>query len=229
MERGFGDDGAVTDLPWASVFDPTANARALSAIQAEGFRAASQLVDRFVRIATSNVARQRESPMPADHTSNGDKPPDAGRLDIEGLMKLWWSATGQFLLQSSSAAAAALRPAAKLDLRNADSGGQVSLQATKPDVATTEIWLHNNGFDDLGVVRLRCSELLSHDGFVIGSAATWFEPELVSMPGRSSRASRLNVNVADDVSPGQYRGTLLVDGHPDLWLPVVLLVVAPSS
>ena len=44
------DDGSIADLPWASVFDPAANARALSAIQARGFRAASEVVDRFVRI-----------------------------------------------------------------------------------------------------------------------------------------------------------------------------------
>lgn len=48
-DRGFNGDGTIDDLPWASVFDPAANARALSAIQAEGFRAASRIVNRFVR------------------------------------------------------------------------------------------------------------------------------------------------------------------------------------
>ena len=51
--RGLGDDGTIDDLPWASVFDPAANARALSAIQAEGFRAASRIVDRFARAVGS--------------------------------------------------------------------------------------------------------------------------------------------------------------------------------
>ena len=37
MARGMSDDGSNANLPWASVFDPAANARALSAIQAEGF------------------------------------------------------------------------------------------------------------------------------------------------------------------------------------------------
>ena len=41
------------DLPWASVFDSAANMRALSAVQADGFRAASELVDRFVRMAAA--------------------------------------------------------------------------------------------------------------------------------------------------------------------------------
>jgi hypothetical protein len=30
--------------------------------------------------------------------------------------------------------------------------------------------------------------------------------------------------VADDIRPGRYRGTLLADGHTDVWLPVVLTV-----
>ena len=45
------DGGGIDDLPWATVFDPAANARALGAIQAEGFRAASRIVDRFAQMA----------------------------------------------------------------------------------------------------------------------------------------------------------------------------------
>ena len=39
------DDGAISDLPWASVFDPANNMRVLGEIQARGFRAATELVD----------------------------------------------------------------------------------------------------------------------------------------------------------------------------------------
>ena len=54
MDRnGTEGNGSIRDLPWASVFDPAANARALSAIQAEGFRAASEILDRFVGMATN--------------------------------------------------------------------------------------------------------------------------------------------------------------------------------
>jgi hypothetical protein len=42
------------------------------------------------------------------------------------------------------------------------------------------------------------------------------------MPARSSRGAIVTVQVAEDVSPGVYRGTLLVDGHPQLWLPSCL-------
>ena len=34
----------------------------------------------------------------------------------------------------------------------------------------------------------------------------------------------ITIDLAPEVSPGIYRGTLLASGHPDLWLPVVLTV-----
>ena len=49
------------DLPWASVFDSAANMRALSAVQADGFRAASELVDRFVRMAAAGLDGSKSS------------------------------------------------------------------------------------------------------------------------------------------------------------------------
>ena len=54
--KGAGDEGAISDVPWALVFDPAINVRALGEIQARGFRAAADLVDRFVKIADSNPA-----------------------------------------------------------------------------------------------------------------------------------------------------------------------------
>ena len=90
MDRGAGDSG-TGDLPWASVFDPAANARALSAIQAEGFRAASALVDRFIRSA--GVGR-----IASDRPAGSTVPPDVeqrenlyGALDLEPLMRSWFS------------------------------------------------------------------------------------------------------------------------------------------
>ena len=66
MNGGVTDDGTISDLPWAAVFDPVANARALSAIQARGFSAAAQLVDRFVQIAETSTnprAKKRRAQM----------------------------------------------------------------------------------------------------------------------------------------------------------------------
>ena len=47
-DTGSKDDGAISEIPWSAAFDPSINIRALGEIQARGFRAASDLVDRFV-------------------------------------------------------------------------------------------------------------------------------------------------------------------------------------
>lgn len=227
MDRGNGD-GSIGDMPWASVFDPAANARALSAIQAEGFRAASALVDRFVRIATTGVSRNGQ---PATSGRADGEPADLfGAAEIEPLIRSWWSLVGQFLLGAAPRGAApadAVPPS--LDISAAAAEGQVDLAASAPGVATAEVWLHNRGAADLGQVRLRCSDLLAHDGGVLGCAAVCFDPPAVDMPGRSSRGIEVRADLPLGVAPGIYRGTLLAEGHPSLWLPVVLTVRVLST
>ena len=51
-----------------------------------------------------------------------------------------------------------------------------------------------------------------------------FEPDIVPMPARSSRGMTVEVDVDETLPPGSYRGTLVADGHPDVWLPVELVI-----
>ena len=229
MDRVNGD-GNINELPWASVFDPAANARALSAIQAEGFRAASELVDRVVRIASTGLnGNDRSTPSAATLTQ--DQRADLfGATDIEPLIRSWWSMVGQFLLGSAPRAldSPAADPAT-LDFSNAEAEGRLDLEATAPGTTTAEVWLHNRAAKDLGEIELRCSDLLAHDGSVMGSGAVTFIPAAVLMPGRSSRGIELKIEIPQGVQPRLYRGTLLVEGHPELWLPVVLTVRSSVS
>ena len=101
--------------------------------------------------------------------------------------------------------------------------------ASEPGAVSTEVWLHNRGADDLGKVRLRCSDLLAHDGALIESALVRFEPDTVAMVARCSRGVTVEIDVPDDTAAGNYRGTMLADGYPDIWLPVVLSVLPRSS
>jgi hypothetical protein len=229
VERGTGD-GSINDLPWASVFDPAANARALSAIQAEGFRAASEIVDRFARIATTGLNGNHRSTTSAVPGTNDQRADLFGATDIEPLIRSWWVMIGQFLLGATPGAAgpASAEPAT-LDFSNAAADGRLDLAAPAAGVATVEVWLHNRGTADLGQVGLRCSDLLAHDGGVVDSGAVTFDPAAVELPGRSSRGVELKIEVPQGVAPGIYRGTLLADGHPSLWLPVVLTVRAPLA
>jgi hypothetical protein len=239
--RGSGDDGTIDDLPWASVFDPAANARALSAIQAEGFRAASRIVDRFVRAVGSDGSGQMTAPLPGTGVTNGNAAVDpngaangndagvAGVQELERLTRAWWSMVGQFLLRSMPVTAQAGGHPVSLDVNNADSKGALNLEATVAGSASTEVWLHNRGPDDRADVRLQCSDLLSHEGDVIRADAVLIDTAVVPMPRRSSRGVAITINVAPEVRPGIYRGTLLASGHPDLWLPVVLTVRRPET
>jgi hypothetical protein len=224
VDRGNGD-GNINDLPWASVFDPAANARALSAIQAEGFRAASALVDRFVRIATTAVDQS-----PPSAVTNGERADLFGATGIEPFVRSWWSMVGQFLLGATPRMADSVSAEpATIDFSNAAAEGRLDLEAPVAGVATAEVWLHNRAAADLGQVHLRCSDLLAHDGGVVESGAVTFDPAAVAMPGRSSRGLELKIAVPQGVQPDLYRGTLLVQGHPSLWLQVVLTVRAPLT
>ncbi|MCT7658121.1 hypothetical protein [Mycobacterium deserti] len=224
---GNSERGSIDDLPWASVFDPAANARALSAIQAEGFRAASQIVDRFIRIVAPDGSDS--GPAPSHPPADG-APPTNVASDLETLTRSWWSMVGRMLLQSAPKATGLAGDGdTALDLQNAESAGQVNLEAQVGGSAAAEVWLHNRGADDFGNVSLRCSDLLSADGNIFQAESVMLEPTAVPMPARSSRGVELNARVAEYVRPGLYRGTLLVEGHPNLWLPVTLVVTMPAS
>ena len=76
--------------------------------------------------------------------------------------------------------------AAVFDLRTADAAGQVLVETDVPGPVSGEFWLHNGGPDDMGKIRLRCSDLLANDGALIESGCVRFEPDMVAMPARSS-------------------------------------------
>ena len=227
MNRGI-DDASFNDLPWTSVFDPAANARALNSIQAEGFRAASELVDRFVRIARSSLNGTDWPTISSAPLNNEQRADIFGATDVAPLIRSWWSVVGQIVLGADAQNSSGPEEPA-LDLEKLESAGRIELVATAPGVVTTEVWLHNRGTTDFGDVTVHCSELLAHDGNVISSTSVRVLPEVVAMPPRSSRGINVEVSVPPEVAPGTYRGNLLASGGSGLWLPVVLAVEAAPS
>ena len=216
------NDASVSDIPWASVFDPALNIRALGEIQARGFRAATEVVNRFIRPAdTKSVDDSVNSTQaPGDQAT---PPPDVDRV-----LQVWQRLATQ-AVESLRGAAQPRGEVASVDIQQATSSGAVSLVASEPGAVSTEVWLHNRGADDLGKVRLRCSDLLAHDGALIESALVRFEPDTVPMLARCSRGVTVEIDVPDDTAAGNYRGTMLADGYPDIWLPVVLSVLPRGS
>jgi hypothetical protein len=216
------NDANVSDIPWASVFDPALNIRALGEIQARGFRAATEVVNRFIRPAdTKSVTDSVNSTQAPGEQAT--PPPDVDRV-----LQVWQRLATQ-AVESLRGAAQPRAEVASVDIQQATSSGAVSLVASEPGAVSTEVWLHNRGADDLGKVRLRCSDLLAHDGALIESALVRFEPDTVPMVARCSRGVTVEIDVPDDTAAGNYRGTMLADGYPDIWLPVVLRVLPRSS
>jgi hypothetical protein len=216
------NDASFSDIPWASVFDPALNIRALGEIQARGFRAATEVVNRFIRPADTKFVDDsvNSTQAPGDQAT---PPPDVDRV-----LQVWQRLATQ-AVESLRGAAQPRGEVASVDIQHATSSGAVSLVASEPGAVSTEVWLHNHGADDLGKVRLRCSDLLAHDGALIESAMVRFEPDTVPMVARCSRGVTVEIDVPDDTAAGNYRGTMLADGYPDIWLPVVLSVLPRSS
>lgn len=224
--NGFGDD-----LPWASIFDSAANIRALTEIQADGLRAASKLVDRMVKATVEGAEGLRVAREPSADPNVDDHRADVwGATAVEPLLRSWWSMIADIYLGRQPAGAAGsngpVPGQVALDFAAATSVGRLELDTVAGGAAVAEVWLHNRGAADLGHIHLRCSDLQSDLGRVIGSDAVKLDPALVPMPARSSRGIEIRVEVAADTAPGSYRGNLLPEGHPDLWLPVVLTVRA---
>jgi hypothetical protein len=220
--RAMDDDASIADLPWASVFDPAANVRALGAIQARGFRAATEVVDRFVRLTDRGFGAP-SAPSSGEQSEGVDS---ATYPELSRIVASFQSAVSQL---GQSVRSAPPSPEPTLDLLNSASTGEVCLEAAEAGPAATEVWLHNRGLEDLGKVALRCSDLLSHNGAVIDAARIRFEPDVVPMPARCSRGVTVEVDVSQEHPSGRYRGTMLADGHDDVWLPVVLHIKPRSS
>jgi hypothetical protein len=229
-----GDDGSIAAVPWASVFDPDNNARAIGAIQERGFRAAREVVDRLLN--TGNRAAGPGSPGDLGEAATADPAADreggdaSGRVqapDVDRVLTTWQKMMGQ--LADSLRSTIAPPAAAAIDLGNQQAGGHVQAEPVAPGaVGTAEVWLHNRGGTELGRVRLRCSDLLAHDGALLPASAVSFEPESLLLEQRSSRGVVVRIEVPADAAPGAYRGTLLADGHADVWLPVTVVVESAS-
>jgi len=220
------NDGSIAGMPWASVFDPDNNFRAIGEIQDRGFRAARLVVDRLIKAVDDKAGAAAPDSAAAGAAA------DAGP-GVDRVLATWQSMLDQLLRSIGETVrdrGSAETHSASVDLGAQRAYGHVEAIAARPGTtATAEVWLHNRGHADLGTIRLRASDLLAHDGGVIGCAAVRFVPEDIPMPPRSSRAVTIEVDLAVGVVPGTYHGTLLVDGHAEVWLALGVTVGAGAA
>ncbi len=142
-ERGLGDDSTITDLPWAAAFDPAANIRALGAVQSQGLRAATEIVNRFVQLADEGLNRKAAD---SNGAQKADRPtaPQTSAPGVDQVLATWDSIVGR-LTGSLTTPGPIPTGAATLDLAGSGATSGIHVEANGAGSLSTEVWLHNGG------------------------------------------------------------------------------------
>lgn len=203
-------DGASGRKRSIPPFDPIASVRAVADVQAEGLRAASELLERM-------LGHDREGPEP--------RSPSPER-DYTALLVDAWA---EMLQRIAAGLAEPVQPGAlTIPVDSGAVGPPVRLtlgESGSAEGAVAEVWLHNGTSSAVGPLGLRCGQLTASDGTVLDGAHVGFEPaELEPLPPRSSRAVLVSLAATGSPRPGIYRGTIQASGAPKLWLPLEVAI-----
>jgi hypothetical protein len=197
-------DGASGRRDSDGRFDPVAGMRAMADIQADGLRAASQLLERM-------VGHDRDGPGPRATSPE---------RDYTALVDTW----ADFLQRIAAGLAQPVQPGTvTIPVDSGAVGPPLRLAVNESESAqgaVAEVWLHNGTSSAFGPLALRCGQLTAPDGTVLDGAHVGFEPaEVELLPPRSSRAVSVSLAPTGSLRPGVYRGTIQADGAPKVWLP----------
>jgi hypothetical protein len=210
VPRGADQDGTRARKRSISPFDPVVGMRAIADIQADGLRAASELLDRML-----------------GHDRSGPRPHSPPESSYTALVDAWTD-----LLQRLAAGLAQSVPSGDSTVVPLDSSGvgppvRLSLDhsTSEAGAAVAEVWLHNGTLSPVGPLTLRCGPLTATDGTVLAGAEVRFEPgDVDRLPPRSSRAVLVSLAAIGSQRAGIYRGTIQADGAPRLWLPLEVVI-----
>jgi hypothetical protein len=190
-------------------FDPLAGVRAAADIQADGLRAASELLERMLGSDRQSPGPRSRSPA-REYTALVDAWAELLQRIAAGLAQPGQPGPMTIPVDSSGVA-----PPVRLALLESENGG----------VAVAEVWLHNGTSTAVGPLLPRCGQLTASDGTVLDGARVLFEPgEVELLPARSSRAVLVSLAATGSLRPGIYRGTIQAEGAPKLWLPLEVTV-----
>jgi hypothetical protein len=195
--------------------------RALGDVQRRGLEAARSIVDGFIAALDGGTSSG------ATEQSDGD----ASRPDAADLIALWEQlARGAIDVVAGLARVSASTVTGRGDVRLTWSTTPVRVvvdRAGGSQTGTSQVWLHHDGAANRSALRPHFGELRSAEGTVLDATVT-FEPPVVDIGGGSSSQSLLlRVATTDPAAtPGTYRGLAFVDGVPDTWLVVEVLVTS---
>lgn len=183
------------------LFDPVAGMRAMAEIQAEGLRAAGEVLDRMLGA---------EPPV---------QPSRGGRDEYAALVDAWaeFLRRGVSVLTSSGPAGVSI-----------DGDGPAAVVRAAVGAEPVEVWLHNRTGAATGPLTLRCGPLSDAGGRVLEGVAVRFDPASIdALPARSSRGVHVAAGVEGSAPPpraGVYRGVIQAEGVPAVWLPLEITV-----
>jgi hypothetical protein len=223
---GDGERARSGGRPWTTLLDPVVNARVIAEIQAEGLRAAGELVDRMAR----SVDGEQSS---CEFTGPGEAA-GASSSDASQLIDAWIELLQRF--SGSRTPSADARPHAEpsIDVQlGTDRPGEPLRLRIDATGATRsgprEIWLHNGTPVATGHIALHCSKLRSSDGDRLLAVLRFDPAEIDALPGRSGRGFALRIAPKGDLVPGSYRGVIQARGAPEAWMAVEVVVDGASA
>jgi hypothetical protein len=194
------------------IFDPVAGVRAMADIQAEGLRAASELLERVLgpdQEAATGRSQTHSSTRNGDYSALVDAWAELLQRVATGLAPPAERGTVTVPVDSEAVA---------LPLRlELEGSGQ-------PETAAGEVWLHNGTSAAVGPLVLRCGPLSTASGEALEARVDFDPDELPPLPPHSSRGVAVSVALGARPCPGLYRGTIQAKGAPALWLPVEVAV-----
>jgi hypothetical protein len=181
-------------------------------VQAEGLRAASDLLERVLEPDRQAPAELSPSPSPLSER------------DYAGLVDAWVE-----LLKRVSAGLAPPADAGRvmISVDSAAVSPPVRLVLEGPDQVdgtAGEVWLHNGTSAAVGPLALRCGALSAAGGEVLDARVRFDPVEVPLLPPRSSRGVVISVLAVGEPRPGVYRGTIQAEGAPAMWLPLEVAV-----
>lgn len=134
---------------------------------------------------------------------------------------------GRLLEEVSGLAASAVRtllPAASTFDASGAAREVAPIAVEQSGLGDVTVWLHNTTAHEQRDLRVFCGELVSHNGHCLRTGLR-FRPALIERLGAGeSRAVRVEAEVHKADPPGTYRGTILVSGQPETWLPIAVTV-----
>ena len=158
-------------------FDPVAGIRAVADIQAEGLRAAGELLERVLGSEPDRSGPRSERPA-GDYTALADAWVDLVRRTVAGLAQPASPGSVTVPVGGSNDTP----PLVRLKLGEPESADDSNNgTGTQNAGNATEVWLHNGTLSPVGPLTLRCGQLSDPDGTLLEGVEVRFDPREVAV------------------------------------------------